>query len=382
MSQGGNRSEIPVELQQLLGDFTACCLNERPTNLITFATNYFAELGQRQEASADGVLHSNGPAPESEDSILVEEIDETRPESLTNLLIRRKTVFAESYDPEGDDDDVEKVVYPKSDQQRQMLAEKVKNIFIFRSLNQKQIDDVLDAMVERKVECGECVIRQGDDGGDFYVIDSGIYHVFVASHLKLPPRQVGHYVGSGSFGELALMYNMPRSATVQAVTQGSLWVMDRSTFRRIVLKIACKQLKMYESLLETVPMLRTLTAYERMSLANALSPRQFEDEACIIRQGDVSDGMYFVEAGTVRITALNDNGVEVEISRVNSGGCIGELALVTRRRRAASAYSVGPVCLAFLDLETFERLLGPCINIMKRNIDEYEKCQKIQHERK
>ena len=83
-----------------------------------------------------------------------------------------------------------------------------------------------------------------------------------------------------------------------------------------------------------------------MNLADALNPRQFEDEACIIRQGDAADGMYFIEAGTVRITVLGDNGVEVEVSRVTKGGYIGELALVTHRSRAASAYSVGPVRLA------------------------------------
>lgn len=84
-------------------------------------------------------------------------------ESLANRFNRRKSVFAESYDPEGDDDEGEKVclayyssfagflrslytdgplrfaplqvVYPKSDQQRHRLAEAVKNIFLFRSLD-------------------------------------------------------------------------------------------------------------------------------------------------------------------------------------------------------------------------------------------------------
>ncbi len=43
------------------------------------------------------------------------------------------------------------------------------------------------------------------------------------------------------------------------MSHGSLWAMDRTTFRRIILKTACKKRKMYETLLETVPMLRALT---------------------------------------------------------------------------------------------------------------------------
>ena len=54
------------------------------------------------------------------------------------------------------------------------------------------------------------------------------------------------------------MYNQPRAATIKATTKGSLWAMERTTFRRILLKSACKKRKMYESLLEKVPMLKTL----------------------------------------------------------------------------------------------------------------------------
>lgn len=72
------------------------------------------------------------------------------------------------------------------------------------------------------------------------------------------PKCVGSYDSSGSFGELALMYNMPRAATVQSDSEGSLWAMDRQTFRRIVLKNAYKKRQMYETLIESVPMLKTL----------------------------------------------------------------------------------------------------------------------------
>ena len=38
-------------------------------------------------------------------------------------------------------------------------------------ITQEQINEVLDAMFERKVEPDEFVIRQGDDGDNFYVVD-------------------------------------------------------------------------------------------------------------------------------------------------------------------------------------------------------------------
>lgn len=80
-------------------------------------------------------------------------------------------MFAETYNPEEDEDEGEKLVYPKSDEQRARLAEAVRNILLFRSLDKEQMQDVLDAMFERKVEDGETVITQGDDGDNFYVIE-------------------------------------------------------------------------------------------------------------------------------------------------------------------------------------------------------------------
>lgn len=102
---------------------------------------------------------------------------------------------------------------------------------------------------------------------------SGIFHALVGSSPASEPTHIHTYENSGSFGELALLYNMPRAATIKAISDGSLWAMDRQTFRRIILKSAFKKRKMYEALIESVPMLKTLQSYERMNLADALVPR-------------------------------------------------------------------------------------------------------------
>ncbi|KAL9916037.1 cAMP-dependent protein kinase type II regulatory subunit isoform X2 [Glossina fuscipes] len=284
-----------------------------------------------------------------------------------SFAVRRKSVFAESYDPENDADDDEgaTAIFPKSDEQRARLIESVKHVLLFRSLEQEQMSQVLDAMFERRVTPGELIIRQGDDGDNFYVIESGVYKVIVNDN------HIHTYNNSGIFGELALLYNMPRAATVQAETEGLLWAMDRQTFRRILLKSAFKKRKMYESLLNSVPMLKALQNYERMNLADALISKRYTSSERIIKQGDVADGMYFIEDGTV-VVKMDQEGSEIEISRLSKGEYFGELALVTHRPRAASVYAETDVKVAFLEVEAFERLLGPCMDIMKRNIDDYE----------
>lgn len=110
----------------------------------------------------------------------------------------------------------------------------------------------------------------------------GIYNAYVGEDNK----HVHTYENRGSFGELALLYNMPRAATIKAVTEGLIWALDRQTFRRILLKSAFRKRKMYESLINSVPMLVALQSYERMNLADALIPKSFSNGEQIIKQGN------------------------------------------------------------------------------------------------
>lgn len=64
-----------------------------------------------------------------------------------------------------------------------------------------------------------------------------------------------------------------------------------------------------------------------------------------IIKGDVADGMYFIEEGTV-VIKMDQGGSEIEISKLTKGEYFGELALVTHRPRAASVYAEGEVKVA------------------------------------
>jgi len=79
----------------------------------------------------------------------------------------------------GDDEDDVKVVHPKSDDQRRRLQERVKMQLLFRTLDQDQLNEVIDAMFEQTVSADEVVIEQGADGDFFYVVDKGVYHALI-----------------------------------------------------------------------------------------------------------------------------------------------------------------------------------------------------------
>uniref|UniRef100_A0A161M7N7 cAMP-dependent protein kinase type II regulatory subunit n=1 Tax=Triatoma infestans TaxID=30076 RepID=A0A161M7N7_TRIIF len=351
---------VSNEFRQMMLEFTVTYLLEQPQDPVAFAAEYFQRL-RSAERDIEDAQHLESPS----DSALEEDIQPPQ----GHLRQRRKSISAEAYNPE-EDDGAAPEYYPKTDKERQILRNACQNIFIFRSLDQDQWDEVINATFSKEVEKGEEIIREGDDGDNFYVIESGVYNVF--KNVDGEEKKIYTYYHAGSFGELALLYNQPRAATVKAVTDGKLWAMSRQTFRRIVLQRAFKKRKMYEGLIANVPMLESLKPYERLNLADALAPKTFTDGEIIIKQGDIADGMYFIESGEVQVTILNEEEEEIEIKRLHTGDYFGELALVTHKPRAASVYAVGDVKTAYLDVDAFERLLGPCMQIMQRNISTYE----------
>lgn len=366
--------EIPDGLTELLQDFTVEVLRKRPADLLQFAAQYFEELvDKRGNDNAKNLLaklasnhnhtesHNNEDEEEDDDIGEMPDLPKGR-----NVGGRRHSVAAEKYNPEEDTSDEPAIVHPKSQAEHDYLLKTVATIFIFRSLERKQLERVLDAMFSREVTQGDVIIEQGDDGDNFYIIEAGVYDIFVNKN------KVGSYENKGSFGELALMYNMPRAATIVATSKGKLWALDRLTFKRIVLKSAFEKRKMYESLLENMPMFKSLNAYERMNVADALFSRAFNDGESIIKQGDEAQCMYFVEHGQVKIVREQDGQSKV-IKICEKGDYFGELALLTKKPRAATAYALGEdVKCAILDVDAFERLLGPCVKIMQKNIPDYE----------
>eukprot|EP00160_Parvularia_atlantis_P014346 Unigene3515_Nuclearia_a/m.10739 Unigene3515_Nuclearia_a/g.10739 ORF Unigene3515_Nuclearia_a/g.10739 Unigene3515_Nuclearia_a/m.10739 type:complete len:316 (-) Unigene3515_Nuclearia_a:405-1352(-) len=283
---------------------------------------------------------------------------------------RRVSVSAESMNPgEGA---VEKVSYPKSDAQRQRILTAVRNNFLFKRLEDELLKEVIDAMFEKRVASGEEIIKQGAPGDNFYVVESGTFDVFVQKGDK-PAVKVVDYSAGASFGELALMYNAPRAATVRATSDSIVWALDRNSFRRMLMDTTFKKRRLYEHFLEEVALLKPLETYERHKIADALEIVSFEENTVVIKQGDVGETFYIIESGEADVSQTDADGKSRHIITLKKGDYFGELALLTDKPRAASVTSKGRLKTLTLNKGGFDRLLGPCQDILKRNADTYQK---------
>uniref|UniRef100_A0A674ABP3 cAMP-dependent protein kinase type II regulatory subunit n=1 Tax=Salmo trutta TaxID=8032 RepID=A0A674ABP3_SALTR len=361
--------EIPDGLTELLQSFTVEVLRNQPGDLLDFALQYFIQLKENQRGSAfDNARNSANGRPG----------DNVSSGRAVNFGMEAVQIDSENEEEEDDDEEfvgiaiiihanygsaLFQITHPKTDEQRHRLQEACKNILLFKNLDPEQMSQVLDAMFEMSVEAGEHIIDQDDDGDNFYVIERGTFDILMKADRV--ERVVGSYDNQGSFGELALMYNTPRAATIIATSVGALWPG--------MLYNNHKKRKMYEAFIESLPLLTSLQVSERMCVVDVLSSKTYTDGEQIIAQGATANCFYIVESGQVQIT-MNTKGVEeeVEIAMCTRGQYFGELALVTNKPRAASAYAVGNVKCLVMDVQAFERLLGPCMDIMKRNIVNYD----------
>jgi cAMP-dependent protein kinase regulator len=83
-------------------------------------------------------------------------------------------------------------------------------------------------------------------------------------------RVVVHAVKGAGFGELALLYDAPRAATVTATSPVEAWVIDRMTFRQVVVGTTMRKREVYAAFLSSVPILSTLTTGEINNVSDAL----------------------------------------------------------------------------------------------------------------
>jgi cAMP-dependent protein kinase regulator len=284
---------------------------------------------------------------------------------------RRVSVSAESMNPNADSSDWKPPFHPKTPEQIQRLRTAVSNNFLFSNLDDDSFQTILNALQEKPIPAPNIkIISQGDSGDFFYVVEKGDFDVYIhpSGSVQPGPEGMGKKVATigpgGGFGELALMYDAPRAATVVSASKGGLlWQLDRTTFRRILMDSSFQRRKMYEGFLEEVPLLSTLKGPERAKIADALGSQKYPAGTFIIREGDPGDAFYLLESGEAEAYKA---GVEKPVKHYERGAYFGELALLDDKPRQASVVAKTEVKLARLDRAGFKRLLGPVEGMMRR----------------
>jgi cGMP-dependent protein kinase len=212
------------------------------------------------------------------------------------------------------------------------------------------------------------VIREGEDGDHFYMVHSGKYNVYLKALGDDPSTS---YAAGDSFGELALLYNSARAATVKCEEGGELWALERKAFRQVMVRSGEDKMKDATSFLKTVSILAPLTDEQRGSLTGHLEECAYSDGEYIVSSGQAADALYIVKAGEVVCHVKDeDTGKSKELMRLKEGQFFGESAFDTSKEdavRAANVVAVGKVKALRLTRAAFQAHLGELGDVISAN---------------
>jgi len=268
--------------------------------------------------------------------------------------VRRIAISAEKTD---DSPPAEKVFVEKTPEVHKQLTDAVKAHPLFEYLDEEIVKEVVDSMAESKYTAGQNCIKQGEPGDHFYIVSSGCFEAFLAANGSEPIQEYG---ANDSFGELALLYNSPRAATVTCKDEGVCYSLERRAFRAQVMHHNTKTKHGLKEHLKTVPILSSIEEALLTELAEAASVVNFTDGDYIIKMKEKADSLFLILSGEV----VCHKGDGEELMRLSTGQFFGESAIAEggNTERQANVVAVGPVrvcCwMGSLNVPSFRKLLS------------------------
>jgi len=155
-------------------------------------------------------------------------------------------------------------IIPKSEDTKTRILILLRNSILFKNLDNTEAEIVMGAMEEKEFKAGETVIREGEGGDVLYMVEEGEFECY--KKIDGEDKYLKTYATGDAFGELALLYNAPRAASIRTKIGGKLFQLDRTTFNHIVKEAAEKKRSLFESTLKKVELLDSIDPYERYPL--------------------------------------------------------------------------------------------------------------------
>ena len=159
-----------------------------------------------------------------------------------------------------------------------------------------------------------------------------------------------------SFGELALLYNAPRSASIRSKEISTMWGIDRNTFRKAVEEMVAKEYDLNRTFIDDIAffrikiensiynLLENLNAGQKNALAGVLYTQKFSKGQNIVVEGDPASSYYIIKEvfkilfNIFNFNFINKGSVSVikgdkEIRKLFKGETFGEAALYSESTR-------------------------------------------------
>lgn len=367
---------LKMQVNPILKQIIVELIKNRPENPGKYIQQWLQENGPEIQRKLDARIKDRPEGLESTSETNSDCYDE-KMESIESLNKKkipkgRNSVSAEVYGQYNKKKDFIAPVHPKTEEQKTHILNLISKNFLFQFLDADTKKIITDAMEVKHFPKETKVIVQGENGDHLYLIDSGKLHCYSTDeNQKITP--LANYSQGDLFGELALLYNCPRAATIETISDSTLFSLDRITFNSLVKDAMIERRLKNLQIISKIELFDTLKESEKEKICDCIESRTYENDEYLIKEGDEGNELFFIKEGTCNAFKTNPNTNEqnfVKEYKINE--YFGELSLLENVPRAASIIAVGQVKTFCINRPTFKRLFGPLEEILKRNKEKYK----------
>jgi CRP-like cAMP-binding protein len=251
---------------------------------------------------------------------------------------------------------------------------------LFSSLSRENFLELAACFGPRRFYRDEIIIRQGEPARDLHLIASGEVKVFIAEKLQDEAGRTAQMsfkniatLGPGTFiGEMGIVAKTPRSASVQATSNGMLLSAQIEAIEELAAKIpevadiivAYCEVRLLENVMAASPVLLPIDTRERAEALRLFDRIYAPAGDVIIHEGEAAKGIYIIVSGEAGVTKMatmlpvisgrdSQTGSMIYITTLTSGDVAGEISTVMKKPATATVHAITDVTLLFLPKDRF-----------------------------
>ena len=239
------------------------------------------------------------------------------------------------------------IKYPSKKSQKMIEASLSKHN-LFSKMTNEDFLILLHDIIFYQFPSDRSVFDQGEKGSLFYLVESGKLAV-IRSGVKKTILQQGDY-----FGDMALLTDFPRRATIKTIEPSELWAINRESFLKVVKSINHRSASENKEFISKLKIFFNLPNGQMKKLAANLVQQEFPDSTRIICEGDEGILLHIIKHGQAVVKMHGS-----EMFRLIEGEMFGESAVLGLNRiYQFSVYSVGKLEVLSLSIENIQKILG------------------------
>jgi cGMP-dependent protein kinase len=186
---------------------------------------------------------------------------------------------------------------------RKILSDALSGFYFLQSSNSDDISSKVEllyrAMIQEDTKANSPLMTEGENGTKLYIVEKGTLEITIKG-------KVIRSMTTGSvIGELALLYDAPRSATVVCKTDCVLWSLQKDIFKMVQVQSSSTDLNITKSLI-LAPVLAILPELDLFRLVRTLTSKKHEANSYIYNEGELSSHITVIEDGVGHVYSSLD----------------------------------------------------------------------------